>query len=162
MNFELKEAGKSDFSLIAALAKEIWEKHYPDIIGMEQVQYMLNKFYSDAALLTQMESGQRFYLILDTTSNPLGFFSLSQDASNNAFLHKFYVLQATQAKGLGSMVFAEMVKRFSPHTIRLTVNRQNFKAINFYFKNGFIIEKVEDFDIGNGYQMNDFVMLWKK
>jgi ribosomal protein S18 acetylase RimI-like enzyme len=48
-----------------------------------------------------------------------------------------------------------------PKTIRLTVNRQNFKSINFYFKLGFKIEKVADFDIGNGYFMNDFVMLWK-
>jgi diamine N-acetyltransferase len=45
--------------------------------------------------------------------------------------------------------------------LRLTVNRKNFKAINFYFKNGFIIESVKDFDIGNGYLMEDFVMLRK-
>ena len=45
--------------------------------------------------------------------------------------------------------------------LRLTVNRQNFKSINFYFKNGFKIDHVEDFDIGNGYVMNDFVMLWE-
>jgi ribosomal protein S18 acetylase RimI-like enzyme len=40
----------------------------------------------------------------------------------------------------------------------LTVNRQNFKAINFYFKNGFVIDEVADFEIGNGFVMNDFVM----
>ena len=49
-----------------------------------------------------------------------------------------------------------------PLTVRLTVNRQNFKSVNFYFKNGFTIERVADFDIGNGYVMNDFVMMWKK
>jgi RimJ/RimL family protein N-acetyltransferase len=48
-----------------------------------------------------------------------------------------------------------------PDIIKLTVNRQNFKSINFYFKNGFKIEKVEDFDIGNGYWMNDFIMVKK-
>jgi hypothetical protein len=37
----------------------------------------------------------------------------------------------------------------------------NYKAINFYFKNGFTIEKVADFDIGDGYFMNDFVMIWE-
>jgi RimJ/RimL family protein N-acetyltransferase len=46
-------------------------------------------------------------------------------------------------------------------TFRLTVNRKNFKSINFYFKLGFKIESVEDFDIGNNYFMNDFVMKWE-
>ena len=41
------------------------------------------------------------------------------------------------------------------------VNRMNYKAVNFYFKSGFTIEKVADFDIGDGYFMNDFVMIWE-
>jgi hypothetical protein len=41
------------------------------------------------------------------------------------------------------------------------VNRQNYKAINFYFKLGFKIQTVADFDIGNGYVMNDFVMVFE-
>ena len=48
-----------------------------------------------------------------------------------------------------------------PQTLRLTVNRQNYKSINFYFKNGFVIEKTADFDIGSGYFMNDFVMVYR-
>jgi hypothetical protein len=46
--------------------------------------------------------------------------------------------------------------------MRLTVNRQNYKSINFYFKIGFRIEKCADFPIGNGFVMNDFVMVWRK
>jgi len=48
------------------------------------------------------------------------------------------------------------------NTIRLTVNRSNYKTINFYFKFGFIIEEVKDFDIGNNYYMNDFIMIYKR
>jgi ribosomal protein S18 acetylase RimI-like enzyme len=43
--------------------------------------------------------------------------------------------------------------------VRLNVNRQNYKSINFYFKLGFKIEKVVDIDLDKGYQMNDFIML---
>ena len=60
------------------------------------------------------------------------------------------------------MAFIELLKLLKPEELRLTVNRQNFKSINFYFKNGFKIEQVADFDIGNGYVMNDFVMVWRK
>ena len=55
-----------------------------------------------------------------------------------------------------------MIAEFKPQTIRLQVNRMNYKAINFYFKHGFVIEKVADFDIGDGYFMNDFVMIWRR
>ncbi|MDB5281655.1 MAG: N-acetyltransferase, partial [Bacteroidota bacterium] len=44
-------------------------------------------------------------------------------------------------------------------SIRLQVNRLNYKAVNFYFKVGFIIEAVGDFNIGADYYMNDFVMI---
>jgi ribosomal protein S18 acetylase RimI-like enzyme len=42
-------------------------------------------------------------------------------------------------------------------TIELQVNRHN-KAKDFYTKIGFTIKEEKDFDIGNGYFMNDYVM----
>jgi len=55
------------------------------------------------------------------------------------------------------MIYEYIIQNNRP--IRLQVNRKNYKAINFYFKNGFTIESVGDFDIGGGYYMNDFVMI---
>jgi hypothetical protein len=37
----------------------------------------------------------------------------------------------------------------------------NYKSVNFYFRLGFIIEKTTDIDIGDGYFMNDFIMLYQ-
>ena len=45
--------------------------------------------------------------------------------------------------------------------MRLFVNRENFKSINFYFKTGFIIEKIIDQPIGENFYMNDFIMIKK-
>jgi ribosomal protein S18 acetylase RimI-like enzyme len=42
--------------------------------------------------------------------------------------------------------------------IRLTVNRGN-TSVKVYQSFGFEIEEEVDFDIGNGYFMNDFVMV---
>jgi diamine N-acetyltransferase len=41
--------------------------------------------------------------------------------------------------------------------LQLQVNRRN-KAKSFYEKLGFIIIKEFDFDIGNGYVMDDYLM----
>jgi diamine N-acetyltransferase len=87
---------------------------------------------------------------------------LSKDEKDEYFLHKFYVEVDEQGKGFGTKLFEHIVKELKDaRSIRLTVNRKNYKAINFYFKNGFVIDEVADFDIGKGYFMNDFVMLKK-
>ena len=93
---------------------------------------------------------------------PVGFISISFENETDLWIHKFYISQDYQGNGIGTTVFCELLKIINePKQIRLTVNRQNYKSINFYFKLGFKIEKVADFDIGNGYFMNDFVMLKK-
>jgi diamine N-acetyltransferase len=159
-NFTIRLATTSDIPTIFALAKKIWYDHYISIITIEQIDYMMQWMYSETSLTEQMnEKGHRFFII-SSDDVPLGFMAIS-GAENNCFIHKFYVLTDQQRSGVGTFFFNEILKEFNaPKEIRLTVNRKNFKAINFYFKMGFVIEKVEEFQIGNGYEMNDFVMVW--
>ena len=128
---------------------------------------MLKKLYSAEALKKQVQEGQKFHLVIDPETSSgqeeTGFISVSTKDNKNFFLHKFYILQEKQNAGLGTNIFKQVFgELYKPENITLTVNRQNYKSINFYFKLGFKIEKVADFDIGNGYFMNDFVMLWQK
>lgn len=157
----LRTADLSDIPLIASLADTIWKKHYPTIIGMPQVEYMLQKMYSGEALAKQMKEGQVFHLVFNSEI-PVGFVSVSEKVDDHLFLHKFYLSQAEQGRGMGTKVFSQLLDQYpEAKTVELTVNRQNYTSINFYFKLGFKIEKVADFDIGDGYVMNDFIMKMK-
>ncbi|MES2763791.1 MAG: GNAT family N-acetyltransferase, partial [Bacteroidota bacterium] len=98
---------------------------------------------------------------IENDERSIGFISVSSENKTNYFLHKFYIDQQRSNKGIGTEVLNLLIQEVAPKLLTLTVNRQNFKSINFYFKNGFKIDRVEDFDIGNGYQMNDFVMVRK-
>jgi diamine N-acetyltransferase len=157
---ELQKANISDIPVIILLAKEIWWEHYPSIIGEEQVNFMLDLMYSAEALEKQMqEKGHQFFLIKEN-EKAIGFASVAEPEIDELFINKFYILQQEQGRSLGIQVYEEILKLFSSKKkVRLTVNRQNYKSINFYFKLGFKIEKVIDVDISNGFQMNDFVML---
>jgi len=158
----LKPATENDFATIQKLARIIWDKHYVPMIGAEQVNYMLEKMYSPTAIAQQTKEGQKFHLVLNDNMET-GFISVSTKDNKNYYLHKFYILQEKQNSGLGTKVFKQVFEDlYKPESIRLTVNRKNYKTVNFYFKLGFKIEKVEDFDIGENYFMNDFVMLWQK
>ena len=92
----------------------------------------------------------------------VGFISVNSKKKGEWFLNKFYINQLKAKKGIGSKVFDLLLELTNPKKITLTVNRQNYKSINFYFKKGFKIEKVADFEIGKNYVMNDFVMAWRK
>ena len=144
---------------MAEMAGEIWSAYYPAIIGEKQTAYMLDMMYKPEALLQQKaERGETYYWII-SGGQRVGFLSAAPKEDNVLFIHKLYVLSSLQGKGLGSEVFG-ILQDLYPwfNSFRLTVNRKNIQAINFYFKNGFSIEKAEDFDIGNGYFMEDFVM----
>ena len=148
---------------LAAMAKTIWLNYYIDIIGIDQIQYMLNKFYSQEALLEQIKNNQQFHFIVYNQQS-IGFIAYTIQNDKTCFINKYYLLSEYQGKSYGSKCLYALEKQIqieNSNTIsafKLTVNRQNFKSINFYFKNGFTIETVADFDIGNGFVMNDFIM----
>ncbi len=159
MELEFKKASKADAEVIADLADKIWRKYYIDIISLEQIEYMLKKMYSIESLTQQMDNGHQF-MIAYKKGLPVASISISSTDNKNYFLHKFYVDTGLQREGVGSQLFGYVLSGIrSAETIELTVNRQNYKAINFYFKNGFRIKEVADFDIGDGYFMNDFIMI---
>ena len=162
INLTIKQATPGDAELIYSLAEKIWKVHYPGIITMQQIDYMLDNMYSTEALKQQMSEEQHF-LIAYSDDIPVGYISYSDRGNGDYFLHKFYVDTEHHRMGIGNVFFNQVFSSFEElKTMRLTVNRKNYTAINFYFKQGFVIEEVKDFDIGNNYEMNDFIMLYKR
>lgn len=159
-SIRLKSAALRDAETIANLAEITWYAHYPPIIGVDQVRYMLDKMYHIDVLCGHISNGpQEFYLILDD-GEPTGFIAVEMRLPDELFLQKLYVLPQMHRRGFGAGALNQIIEHY-PHatSMRLQVNRQNITAINFYFKRGFTIECAADFDIGNGYFMNDFIMV---
>jgi GNAT superfamily N-acetyltransferase len=78
-------------------------------------------------------------------------------------LHKIYIMPAHQGKGLGRILFnqvldfAKNTASGKPITIELNMNRDN-PALHFYQHLGLKILRSGDFHIGNGYYMNDYIL----
>ena len=60
----LKKALATDIDFIYNLARDIWQQTYVETIGQEQVDYMLDLFYSPIALNAGLENGHQLYLII--------------------------------------------------------------------------------------------------
>lgn len=158
VNLRFRKATEDDITLICSMAGKIWREHYPSIISTAQIDFMLQSRYSPDAIRGGMRKGENYFLAF-AGDDPVAYASVELK-EGVYFLHKFYVDVSKHRAGIGQRFFYYLLEQLDmKHPIRLQVNRQNFKAINFYFKMGFIIESVGDFDIGSGYYMNDFVMV---
>ena len=157
----INKIGDESISLIQELTMQVWPQTYAAVLSEEQIGYMLNMMYSDEALRDQMQSGQQF-IVACYNQQPVGFASYGPtDLTDEYKLYKLYVVTTIQKTGAGKGLLwyvMDAVKKLNGHHLILQVNRHNENAIGFYQKMGFRFEMEADFEIGNGFYMNDYVM----
>lgn len=156
---KIKNASIEDIPLIRELTFKIWPQTYAALLSPEQISYMLDMMYSESSLLRQMKKGSQF-IIVNNNDDPVGFAAFFETDQNVFKLDKLYVLPSQQGKGTGKFVIDHIIdelKEKGSSALRLQVKRDN-KARFFYEKLGFNIIEEKDFDIGNGFFMNDYIM----
>lgn len=156
---ELILAQDKDAEAIAALAEEIWHEHYDGLLGKAQVDYMLEKYQSAAAVRSQLAQGY-FYKLLWDDGIPAGYYGAKPE-ENKMFLSKIYVRKASRGRGLARAAFADLFaisKKLGKQAIYLTVNKHNDGSIAVYEKLGFIKTEEAKTEIGQGYFMDDYIM----
>jgi GNAT superfamily N-acetyltransferase len=159
---EIVPADEEHLPALAALAGVIWRQHYPGIISLSQIEYMLGQMYAVETLRTQLcEQGIRFVRLL-VGGRFVGFASFGPQAEPGVFkLHKCYLLPEFHGRGFGTSLLQHCegeVRRSGAEKLILAVNRQNVKAIAAYCRNGFAVAESVVTDFGNGFAMDDYIM----
>ena len=157
--FSIRKAAQGDIPLIRELCFKVWPQSYASILSQEKIDYMLDLMYSSDSLEKQMDSGSQFIFVYED-EEPVGFAAYFEKAPTIFKLDKIYILPSQQGKGTGKFVIGyilDEIKQRGATSLQLQVHRLN-KARNFYEKLGFVIIDEKDFDIGNGFFMNDYVM----
>lgn len=155
----IRSAFTNEIPVIRDLAHRIWPDAYLEIIGQEQIDYMLDMMYSPASLEKQMLDGANFLLACEG-NDPVGFASYGEIEPGIMKLHKLYVLPSQQGKGTGRKLVDHILETIIPtgtRALQLQVNRNN-KAQRFYEKLGFKVIMEFRLDIGKGYFMDDYIM----
>jgi len=145
--------------MVETLAREIWTGHYTPIIGSEQVEYMLERFQSEEAILQQIALGVLYFLI--TADEELVGYIALHPRSDALFLSKIYVRSDQRGRGYGkrAVQFAETLAHARRlKKIILTVNKNNIDSIKAYERMGFKNTGSLTQDIGNGFVMDDYKM----
>lgn len=158
--FQLRKADVQDAPLINSLASVVFTLTYREILSPRQNEFMFEWMYAIDNIRGQMQEGH-CYFILEDKNQACGYLSIQQE-QELFHLHKIYVLPAYQKTGAGRFLFEQAlayVKSIhpSPCRLELRVNREN-PAVGFYKKMGMKVLRSDDFDIGQGYYMNDYIM----
>lgn len=159
----MRQAGTGDISAIRGLAEIAFRHTYRDILSPEQMEYMMEMMYSEESLTRQMTAeGNTFFI-----EEGRGYVSFrrdgkTEDGKDRFHLEKIYVLPEFQGTGLGNALFKKVcdsILELSPDSplLELNVNRNN-PAVSFYEHLGMHKARQGDFDIGNGFYMNDYIM----
>ena len=157
---EIKFCDASQLPLINELAHEIWPVVYDYMISPQQIDYMLEKMYSLESLQQQFASGHVFILI-QVNDDYQGFASFEVKENQTAKLHKLYLKKEMHGRGMGKDII-QFIEKYcvskQQKEIELNVNRNN-KSLKFYLSQGFNIHDTVDIEIGNGFEMNDYVLI---
>jgi diamine N-acetyltransferase len=158
----ISTATPGQIHIIREIAQATWPANFGQILTAEQIAYMLNMMYSEAALLDQVKNKGHVFLLAQADGVFGGYasYELNYQGKPVSKLHKIYVLPQMQGKNVGRALLDELAaiaRNAGMKYLSLNVNRQN-NAVGFYERYGFVKAGEEDIDIGNGYFMNDAVM----
>ena len=161
--FNIRKATLDDISIINRVAWIVFPHTYEEVLSVNQVAYMMDWMYSPENILKQMTEDGHIYYLAFQGDEPVGYLSFQPEGEHIYHLQKFYVLPSFQGMKLGKLLFQQAIDAIkelhpAPCQMRLNVNRQNTKAIEFYQRMGMNILSEGDFDIGRGYLMQDYIM----
>jgi ribosomal protein S18 acetylase RimI-like enzyme len=154
---------ETDVEQLVALARKIWYSHYPAIITEAQIEYMLAQRYDPQIVRSELARGDVWWDKLLAGGEMVGFASyLLTGAPGEMKLDKLYVHPAQQRRGYGAMMIAHACSAARSRgctRLVLAVNKNNRSAIAAYLKHGFRVADSVVKDIGDGFVMDDYIMV---
>jgi diamine N-acetyltransferase len=160
VNLEVISCDYHHLSRIKALAEVVWKPTFSDILPQDRLDYLFDFMYHEDKLTQQLKDNQHHFYLLNDATRDVGYAQLVVK-NPEVKLEKIYLLQDVQGKGYGLYLLNFLIgvaKQMGCKRMQLQVNRGNTKAVDFYKRFGFKIDRSEDFDVGGGHVMDDYVM----
>lgn len=141
---------EKDFDGLYEFMRPLWHETYGGFLPKEQIDFLLDKYFSAAGLRHFRALGYEYRKIDD-----IGVV-VFVDRGEHIYMDKLYLLPAARGKGYASFVFSELAK-FGKDIV-LSANQRNERALKCYRKNGFTIEEEKAVELENGMVNYDYIL----
>lgn len=156
----IKTAKVTDAEVLALLGRITYsESHGHFIDDKNDLLKFLNNSFSITEIKNQLKNTNNLFYILYVDDFPVGYTKLvlnelheNVKANSSCRLEKIYILNDFLPLKLGQHLFDFIVGKAIEHQFKniwLSVYIKNFRAINFYKKNGFEITGTLDYIVNN-------------
>jgi ribosomal protein S18 acetylase RimI-like enzyme len=153
----------ADVETVIALAHEIWHAHYPGIISVAQIEYMLAQRYDPRVIRAELARADLWWYKLVMRGRMVAYCALQLEPGGASMkIDKLYVHPSQQRCGCGRSLVEQAAATARSQGCRellLAVNRNNAAAVAAYRKHGFTVRETRVTDIGNGFVMDDYIMV---
>ncbi len=150
---------RRDIDSIAVMARAVWPETYNGMIPDGQADYMVGRFQTSEAVAGQMSEGY-VYDIARSGGEDAGYCAYRIEG-DVLFVSKLYVLASARKRGIGKALLESAMdvgRAAGAKRLRLSVNKNNARAISFYEGMGLSKESENFEEIGDGFYCDDYVM----
>ena len=161
MTLSIAPLAEADVEAICVLAREIWRRHYPPIIGTAQTEYMLAQRYVPEVIRDELARDDLWWDTLAEDGAFVAFASSLRVPERTLKLDKLYVHPERQRRGYGAALIehtCDRARRLTCDRVVLAVNKHNAGAIAAYRRLGFVVAEAVVKEIGGGFVMDDYIM----
>lgn len=160
---EIRALSESEVLQLTLLAREIWHAHYPGIISVAQIEYMLNERYAETVIHDELKRHDLWWDVLLLNDKLTGYTSyFVTEVPETIKIDKLYLHPSAQRLGYARLLIDHVTSRMASQgckRLTLAVNRHNKSAIAAYLKHGFVIAETSLKTIGGGFLMDDYIMV---
>lgn len=142
-------------SELAVVAEKIYYDYYADLIGEENVKYMLEEYQTANSVIDQIKTRTHNYYEIFCDGSFCGYFDIMFEG-RRVILDKIYVSKEYRKKGIARYVVAHIEKLCQPigvNKIIVDILIKNEAACKAYEHLGFCKLKEGVMMLGNGFKM---------
>lgn len=148
---------------LAEIAEKIYYDYYVEMIGEDNVKYMLSEYQSANSVIDQIKSRRHSYYAIYCDDTFCGYFDIMVEG-RRIILDKLYVSKPYRKRGIARNVVEHLeniMRTIDTNKIIVDILTKNIGAIAVYKKLGFVKTKESVIELGNGYK-EDYIEMEKK
>lgn len=154
---------EQDFEIISEIASSVMHEMFDESVPEGQIDYMLKRELTPEIIAENIREREYTYKLVYLNGEVAGFAAYcpakyyDPSYTEGTFLSKVYMYKFARGKRLLFKLLSSM-----PRPVYLKVKKDNVNAINIYKHYDFKILESLKTDIGEGYFMDDFLMVLGK
>ena len=153
----IRRIAADELPIVQQIANETWPTAFAGVIERHQIEIMLGDIYDLDMLQNDMDALGHVFWVARLGGRDAGFVASFKE-DDVTWIKKLYILPSKQGQGIGRALMGTAKEHFAPQrALSLNVNTGNAKAIEFYKKYGFAVEKEVPVKMGP-FDFTDYVM----